>query len=39
MVDYLTHLEDNRLDYNMTVEQVYEEVARVSFSQYSALFE
>jgi hypothetical protein len=39
MVDYLTHLEDFRLDYNMTVVQVYEEVTRVSFGEYSALFE
>ncbi|RYC79611.1 hypothetical protein BFJ63_vAg17504 [Fusarium oxysporum f. sp. narcissi] len=31
MVDYLYHLEDFKLDYSMTVKQVYEEVARVSF--------
>lgn len=31
MVDYLMHLEDFKLDYSMTVEQVYREVARVSF--------
>ena len=35
MVDYLYHLEDFKLDYGMTVMQVYEEVARVSFSQYA----
>ncbi|KAE9367140.1 HET-domain-containing protein [Stipitochalara longipes BDJ] len=31
LVDYLYDLEDFKLDYGMTVEQVYEEVARVSF--------
>jgi len=31
MVDYLSHLEDFKLDYTMTVAEVYEEVARVSF--------
>jgi hypothetical protein len=35
MVDYLVHLEDFKLDYSMTVAQVYEEVAKVSFSQYA----
>jgi Heterokaryon incompatibility protein (HET) len=39
MVNYLSHLEDFKLDYGMTVTQVYEEVARVSFSQYAAWFE
>jgi hypothetical protein len=31
MVYYLSHLDDFKLDYSMTVKQVYEEVARVSF--------
>ncbi|KAN0104774.1 HET domain containing protein [Hyaloscypha variabilis] len=31
MVDHLGHLEDFKLDYSMTVTQVYEELARVSF--------
>jgi hypothetical protein len=35
MVDYLYHLEDFKLDYSMTVTQVYEEVARVSFGKYA----
>jgi hypothetical protein len=39
MVDYLWYLEDFKLDYEMTVTQVYEEVARVSFNQYAAFFD
>ncbi|KAM0490312.1 hypothetical protein ACHAP8_011694 [Fusarium lateritium] len=31
MVEYLSHLKDFKLDYGMTVKQVYREVARVSF--------
>jgi hypothetical protein len=34
MVDYLSHLEDFKIDYSMTVTQVYEELARVSFMQF-----
>ena len=33
LVDYLAHLEDFKLDYSMSVKQVYEEVARVSFPE------
>jgi hypothetical protein len=32
LVDYLYHLEDFKIDYNMAVTQVYEEVSRVSFT-------
>jgi hypothetical protein len=35
MVDYLSDLKDFKLDYSMTVTQVYEEVARVSFRRYA----
>ena len=35
MVDYLYDSEDFKLDYGLTVTQVYEEVARVSFTQYA----
>ena len=31
LVEYLSHLEDFKLDYTMSVKEVYEEVARVSF--------
>lgn len=34
MVDHLASLDDFRVDYNMIVAQVYEEVARVSFPMY-----